>query len=265
MRRPLVVSYGGGVNSLAMLVGYHERGEVPDAVVFSDTGGEKPETYFSLRIAVRGWMARLGFPDMTIVDRASFGRSKTGDQTLEEECLRLGSLPSRAYGYGRCADKWKIDPFRWWVEGWPQAQVARAAGKPVYRAIGFDAGEARRVKATDDPGFEKAYPLIEWGWTREACVEAIERQGLPVPVKSACFYCPSSTRSEVLALAERHPKLFARAVAIEQRAQESGINTTVLGLGRRFAWLQLVQADKAQQDLFPEAPVESCMVCEAGE
>lgn len=63
MRRPLVVSYGGGVNSLAMLVGYHERGEVPDAVVFSDTGGEKPETYFSLRIAVRGWMARLGFPD----------------------------------------------------------------------------------------------------------------------------------------------------------------------------------------------------------
>ena len=40
-----VVSFGGGVNSSAMLIGMHERGITPDAILFSDTGGEKPETY----------------------------------------------------------------------------------------------------------------------------------------------------------------------------------------------------------------------------
>ena len=35
-----IVSYGGGTNSTAMLVGLWERGERPDAIVFADTGGE---------------------------------------------------------------------------------------------------------------------------------------------------------------------------------------------------------------------------------
>jgi len=40
-----VVSFGGGTNSTAMLVGMWERGERPDAILFADTGGEKPHTY----------------------------------------------------------------------------------------------------------------------------------------------------------------------------------------------------------------------------
>ncbi len=38
--RPLVVAYGLGVNSTAMLVEF-----VPHLILFTDTGGEKPETY----------------------------------------------------------------------------------------------------------------------------------------------------------------------------------------------------------------------------
>ena len=44
-RTPTVASYGGGVNSTAMLIGLAERKEVVDLILFSDTGGEKPETY----------------------------------------------------------------------------------------------------------------------------------------------------------------------------------------------------------------------------
>ena len=44
-RSPLVVSYGAGVDSTAMLVGLRRLGVVPDAVLFADTGGEKPATY----------------------------------------------------------------------------------------------------------------------------------------------------------------------------------------------------------------------------
>src|SRR5262249_31380661 len=42
---PLVVAYGAGVNSTAMLVEFARRGIRPDLVLFADTSAEKPETY----------------------------------------------------------------------------------------------------------------------------------------------------------------------------------------------------------------------------
>jgi len=44
MKAPLIVNYGAGVDSTAMLIGLHDRGEVPDLIMFADTGSEKPET-----------------------------------------------------------------------------------------------------------------------------------------------------------------------------------------------------------------------------
>lgn len=259
--RPLVVSFGGGVNSAAMLIGLRESGVVPDAIVFSDTRGEKPETYAWQRIVLPQWLKKAGFPELTVVCRADFGRGNTGDKSLEDECLRLGTLPSRAYGFGTCADKWKIDPFKWWSNEWEPAKTAWAAGGVVTRAIGYDAGEGRRVSDYNDPGYGRWFPLIEWRWDRDACVAAVRRAGLPVPPKSACFYCPSSTKTEVLRL---QPDLRDRAIAMEKRAIDSG-RWAVKGLGRHFSWGQLVAADEAQQKLFPEAPVESCMMCSDGD
>lgn len=42
---PLIVNWGGGVNSTAMLVGMLERDIRPDRIIFADTWAEKPETY----------------------------------------------------------------------------------------------------------------------------------------------------------------------------------------------------------------------------
>lgn len=258
---PLVVSYGGGVNSIAMLIGFVDRGIHPDAIVFSDTRGEKPETYAYLRDVLPPWLARVGFPPLTVVSRADFGRSHTGDRSLEEECLRLGTLPSRAYGYGTCADKWKIDPFKYWAQTWEPARAAWATGRLVARAIGYDAGEAHRIGHDRDSGYGKVYPLLEWLWDREDCEEACACAGLPVPPKSACFYCPSSHKEEVLELAVKHPDLLQRALSIEHAAMATGRWGGVKGLGRRFAWARLVEADEHDRAALPDAPVEPCMKC----
>lgn len=270
-RNPLVVSFGGGVNSYGMLIGMHERGERPDAIVFSDTKGEKPETYFSNNVILPPWLAKVGFPPLLTICRSEFPNSKTGDKGLEDECLRLGTLPSRAYGFGTCADKWKIDPFKWWAKTWGPAQEAWARGGSVVRCIGYDAGELRRVGTHTDKGLSKRYPLLEWDWDRDACVEACVRAGLPAPPKSACFYCPSSTKTEVIHLGRVHPALAARSVAMESHAlaqvddDGSPKHTSVKGLGRRFAWKALLEADEEERAKLPEAPVEACTTCEAGE
>ena len=45
---PLVVSFGGGVDSTAMLIEMKNRGIRPDVILFADTGAERPGTYIHI-------------------------------------------------------------------------------------------------------------------------------------------------------------------------------------------------------------------------
>lgn len=52
---------------------------------------------------------------------------------------------------------------------------------------------------------------------RAACIRTIADAGLPVPVKSACFFCPASKRDEIEQLAKDEPKLHMLALEMERR------------------------------------------------
>ena len=104
--------------------------------------------------------------------------------TLEQECLQSGTLPSMAYGFKRCSLKHKIGPQEKFCNHYPPCRKVWAAGKRVVKFIGYDAGEGYRsdkVLLGDlaDPKYSKWYPLMEWGWDRAACMQAIENAGLP--------------------------------------------------------------------------------------
>lgn len=75
---------------------------------------------------------------------------------------------------------------------------------------------------------------MDWAIDRAGCEQIIRDEGLPVPPKSACFFCPASKKAEILWLREHHPELLDRALAIERGAIPS--LTSVKGLGRSFAW-----------------------------
>ena len=127
---------------------------------------------------------------------------------------------------------------------WPEAAHAWGRGERVAKLIGYDAGPAdlRRVKEITDQAeitrFDHVYPLIEWGWDRDRCKEEITREGLLVPPKSACFFCPASKWGEVRTLARNHPDLADRAVTLEVNAAQGkhGLRST-RGLGRIWSWL----------------------------
>lgn len=235
-----VVSYGGGTNSTAMLIGLWERRIPVDLILFSDTAGEKPHTYMHNEV-MQEWLAAHGMPQITVVRKDGV--------TLEEDCLNRKALPSVAYGFKSCSDHFKIRPQRKYLD-------SLGIINPT-RLIGFDADEPHRAI----PIKGNRYPLIEWGWGRAECVAAIENAGLPLPGKSACFFCPSSKKHEIVWLRKEYPELAERAVAIERNAEL----TEVKGLGRSFAWGDLYEALDRQQDLFAESPVEIDCGCYDGE
>lgn len=243
-----IVSYGGGTNSTAMLVGLWERGQRPDAIIFADTGDEKPHTYEFIW-QFNDWLLHQSFPSIQIVRGAYPQQQKDG--SLSAECLRLGKLPAKAYGLSSCSMKWKIEP---------QQRLQKALTKQhnllreqVCILIGFDADEPSRVQRALDNSearpFPERYPLYEWGWGRDECVAAIARANLSDPGKSACFMCPSSRKKEIRELARRYPDLLERALEMERIAlagEGSSPQTTSWGLGRRFSWRELIYGDPNQ-------------------
>ena len=96
-------------------------------------------------------------------------------------------------------------------------------GRPGFSFIGFDADEERRVKISVQDGFEKRYPLIEAGIGRAGCEEIIKKAGLPVPMKSGCFFCPFQRIGQIKALRKEHPSLFCQTEALENRAVQRRI------------------------------------------
>ncbi len=240
----MAVSFGGGVNSAALVVGLLERQERPDWILFADTGGERPETYAFLD-TFRTYLGKHGL-ELTVVSNGGRGQGAT----LEENCLLRKELPSLAYGFKGCSVKWKRQPMDRWLRDQPQVQEAWNRGELVTRCIGIDAGETKRAKLPPDDKWIYRYPLVEWGWDRAACEVACRRHGL-TPGKSSCFFCPAARKSEIRDLATRHPDLFARAVAIERNSQAH----TVQGLGRTWSWGSFMEADRRQGRLpgiFPE-------------
>ena len=229
---PLACADGLGVNSTAALIGLERAGIRPDLIIFSDTGGEKDETYQYIEVR-RAWLKRVGFPDLEIVRYVPKNfKNWPPYYTLEDNCLTNATLPSLAFGFKSCSLKWKVSPQNKFVAQWKSAQDAWAAGFKVQKVVGYDAGPAdlrRRNHAgnLNDPQYDYFYPLIEWGLDRQGCIDLIRDEGEPVPPKSSCFFCPAMKPHEVDELPE--DKLM-RIVKMELRAAPR--LTTVQGLWR---------------------------------
>lgn len=135
-----MVSYGGGANSTALLIGLHQHRIPVDLILFADTGAEHPHTYAYLEVMDR-WLKDHGMPPIIRVYKTTRDGKRL---TLEDECLQSCSLPSIAYGFKRCSLKHKIGPQEKFCNHYPPCQKAWAAGKRVVKFIGYDAGEGYR-------------------------------------------------------------------------------------------------------------------------
>jgi hypothetical protein len=124
-------------------------------------------------------------------------------------------------GFKACSLKWKVAPQQRYIKAWKPAQVAWSNGVPVTQAVGYDcsAHDSKRYAASvgkQDKKYRNVYPLRDWGWDRERCETEIKAAGLPVPAKSACYFCPSTKPHELKDLPTHQLKAI---VIMETRAR----------------------------------------------
>lgn len=217
---PVVVAFGAGVDSTAMLLEMVAQGRRIDLVLFADTGSEKPETY-EYRDLIFRWLRLRGIRCETVRYEPQRFKHWPPYRTLDENCFTNGTLPSISFGRHSCSQKWKIEPQDRFVEAWGPAISWWARGGKVTKCIGYDAGarDSKRYAHAEgnlDPRYNYEYPLREWGWDRANCEARILAEGLPLPVKSACFMCGAAKPWEIRGLPTFQ---LRRIVLMEARAK----------------------------------------------
>ncbi len=243
---PLTLACGVGIDSVAMIVGMVRLGIKPDLILFADTGAEKPETYAYIEI-LNAYLRSNDFPEVIVV---KYKPVRAPYDNLEDNCLINGTLPSLAFGGKSCSLKFKAAVQHTYIKTWHQAMDCWKRGEKVIKLIGYDASKKdsnritrlRRKKEKkacetgepikEDPHYTYRYPLQEWGWDRLECIKHILGGGLPLPIKSACFFCPATRPEELSWLYYHHPDLFMRAIELEVNAKSRGGLKKIEGLWR---------------------------------
>lgn len=194
-----VVSYGGGVNSTAMVI-FLVKNKFPlDYVVFSDTGDEMPETYEYLK-HMEKYLSKNKIPFKTVKVR--------NGESLSDRCLRRRVIPSQMWRW--CTRDMKVTPIH---------AFYRSLKSPIYQYMGIDYDEVHRMKPAKVDYVTNLYPLIDYKIRREDCINLIRKARLPMPVKSGCFFCPFNNSKRWAEIYQTHPDLYKKAVRIEENGK----------------------------------------------
>lgn len=196
-----ILALGAGVQSTALAIMNAEGQIQPRAeyAVFSNTGGELPETYEHLCRLSR-WLGRR-LPLVVVEKQPPLADVKFHYPVLpvHADC----SLLPR-----RCTDHWKVRPMHRWARG--------MGIKNLTVQLGISCDESQRIKEAPQKWVTRRWPLIDRLMNREDCRRVIAGAGLPIPTKSACFFCPLRSQSWWRFLKARWPHLFKRACEIEE-------------------------------------------------
>lgn len=218
-----IVSFGCGVQSVALLVlAAQGRIDYP-TFLFANVGAdsENPATLRYLADVAKPFAEANGIELHELHRIPTRGISAGRVETLYGRLTRPGSrsipIPIRmprtgAPGRRSCTADFKVRPIGRWLR-----EHGASQDDPATVAIGFSTDELHRCNRKRAEPYEiPDFPLIDLGISRSGCQALIAQAGLPVPERSACWFCPFR-RPATWAEARRDtPELFWRAVELER-------------------------------------------------
>ena len=217
-----ICGISGGKDSSALAI--HMRDSVPEMeYFFCDTGAELPETY--------KYLARLEAVLGKPIERLNSERGF--DHYFE---IFRGTLPSPQMRW--CTSLLKIKPLEDWI-GEDEAVS--------YVAIRADESNRKGYVSTKS-NIRTRFPFIEEGVDHAGVIRILEDAGLNLPeyyewrTRSGCYFCFFQRKAEWVGLADRHPDLFEKAVAIERKMlKDAGVSGDASfassGMkGRQYTW-----------------------------
>jgi hypothetical protein len=202
---PHVLNFGMGVESTAILLRWilepdSRSFDLHDLVVLSAQTGDEFQSTKALvekhifpllrehsiryvQIAKHGSLLRDGYTVLSDSD-SPYTLQIEGDYPMSQDLHIVGTVP-RFSGSHTCAIKWKGTV----IDGWQKDHLP----EKYYPYLGYNAEEQRRADKCDEytsGSNTYLFPLIEWGWSRQNCIDYIQAKLNVEWKKSSCMYCP---------------------------------------------------------------------------
>lgn len=253
------ISYGGGVQSTALLVLAAQRRIDFPLFLMANVGddSEHPDTLAYVKDIAMPFAEKHDL-ELVMLDR----RKRDGSvETLWGRLMKDGSrslpIPVRmsngAPGRRSCTADFKIK-----VVAKELKRRGASKDNPAVVGIGISLDEIHRANTRRVEGHEiVVYPLVGIGeetglrLRRDDCIKVIRDAGLPIPPKSSCFFCPFHRPTAWADLARETPELFEKSCQLEET-----LNERRRMLGKDEVWLTrfaipLRQAIDVEQELLP--------------
>lgn len=213
-----IVSFGGGVQSTALLVLAAQHRIDYATFLFSNVGddSEHPATLAYVRDIAAPYAQSHGLRLVELRRRRRDGSTITLMQQLLRPDSRSIPIPVRmangAPGRRACTADFKIRVIDEWLR-----REGASRQDPATVGVGISVDEIHRANRRRCGPHEKLeYPLLEMGFRRTDCERIITGAGLPVPPKSSCFFCPFRTVNAWRQQRDHEPELFWKSVELER-------------------------------------------------
>lgn len=238
-----VFSYGGGVQSFTTLA-LQAHGRLPrpyDVFIFANVGNdsENPDTLEHMHNVAIPFAEQHQIP-LVITQKKL--RDGSEDTLLKFIQRTKRSVPIPAYmqngapGNRSCTAEFKIKVVDKWLKTHEYTHATIG--------LGFSTDEARRAVGKPQDwvnqynkrpiGFWKRFefPLMQMFLNRAQCHNILRGFHLPIPPKSACWFCPFTSRGELIERKKHNPALVQNAAILE-----SIINRKRNAIGRDRVYL----------------------------
>lgn len=225
-----VFSSGAGKQSMAALI-LSAKGEIDFPIhLFANVGAdsENPATLAYVESVIKPYAASHGIrfvelhkvmkggardgKRVSVLQDTLWVLERTGKVTIPMRMHQTGSPGARS-----CTNNFKIRVISQWLR-----RNGASRKRPAVVGLGISTDEAERYRKDSGEAVQTLeYPLLDLRLSRDDCVRLIEAEGLPVPPKSSCWFCPFASPADWLRVAQSEPETFARAAQFEATVNEA--------------------------------------------
>ena len=215
-------------------------GPKPDVAIFADTQSEPAYVYEELdRLEAWGDIPIERPSAGSLKDAIRKGTNSTG-QRFASVPFWVDSAGSAGLGRRQCTREYKIDVVKRQIrEILGLKKGERAAGRyRVEQWIGISVDEAQRAKPSRDKWIEIRWPLLVDKPMKRAEIKYwLQKNGFPIPKKSACTFCPFRKPIEYARWRRDEPELFEEACEVDDLLRSGG---TMRGVKNpQYIWREL--------------------------
>ena len=235
--KPIIWSYGGGVQSVAILALIIQgRLPKPERIVMADTGRERQAVWDYTDEIVKPAMLKAKM-ELEIIPHSYSVVDLMGHNgdLLIPAFFKKNNKPGKLPTF--CSDEWKRRPARRYLR-----EYGYGPKNPILMWFGMSLDGVNRMSKSDKKWIEHYYPLcqnLDTKLRRHECRLLIGKHGWPQPPSSACWMCPNRDNKTWQQMKDNEPLDFEKAARFERVI-------TGVGWGDIYLHLDIVPLDQVE-------------------